>query len=77
MGPKGKPALQRVDEMIDMMKTLMSKHPKEQDKDVFTMISKRLTALQNLKKDKKLDVESCKATLMDAAATIKKVNKLK
>ena len=77
MGAKGKPALQRVDEMIDMMKALMSKHPKDQDKDVFTMISKRLTALQNLKKDKKMDMESCKATLMDAASTIKKVNKLK
>jgi len=77
MGPKGKSALQRVDEMIDMMKTLMSKHPKEQDKDVFAMISKRLTALQNLKKDKKMDMESCKAALMDAASTIKKVNKLK
>jgi len=77
MGSKGKPALQRVDEMIDMMKTLMSKHPKEQDKDMFTMISKKLTALQNLKKDKKMDMESCKATLMDAASTIKKVNKLK
>ena len=77
MGPKGKSALQRVDEMIDMMKTLMSKHPKEQDKDVFAMISKRLTALQNLKKNKKMDMESCKAALMDAASTIKKVNKLK
>ena len=77
LGPKGKSALQRVDEMIDMMKTLMSKHPKEQDKDVFAMISKRLTALQNVKKDKKMDMESCKAALMDAASTIKKVNKLK
>jgi hypothetical protein len=76
MGPKGKTAAQRVDEMLVIMKALLEKHPKSIDKDVHVMINKRVVNLQNLKKEKKLDLDTCKAALMDAAATIKKVNKL-
>ena len=76
MGPKGKTASQRVDEMLDIMTTMLGKHPKTVDKDLHAMINKRVIALQNLKKNKKLDLDSCKSVLMDAAATIKKVNKL-
>jgi len=77
MGSKGKTASQRVDDMLDIMLTLLKKNPKTADKDVHAMINKRVLALQNLKKNKTLDLDSCKSTLMDAAATIKKVNKLR
>lgn len=76
MGPKGKSAAQRVDEMLNVMKELIKAHPKNKDKDIFAMINKRVLCLMNLKKNKKLDLDTCKNVLMDAAQIIKKVNQL-
>ena len=76
MGSKGKNASQRVDEMLVIFQQLLKDHPKNKDKDVHAMIMKRVLCLQNLKKNKELDLDTCKAVLMDAAQTVKKVNKL-
>lgn len=76
LGDKGKTAAQRVDDMLTMMNELLKENPKTKDKALYDMIKKRVLCLQNLKKDKKLCMDTCKAVLLDAAQTIKKVNKL-
>ena len=76
MGAKGKTAAERVDAMLNMMLELLTAHPKQKDKDIHAMIHKRVLCLQNLKKDKKLDMDTCKTALIDAAQVIKKVNEL-
>ena len=76
MGAKGKTAGERVDAMLNMMLELLTVHPKQKDKDIHAMINKRVLCLQNLKKDKKLAMDTCKTVLIDAAQVIKKVNKL-
>ena len=76
MGAKGKTASVRVDEMLEIFKKLIKDHPKDKDKDVHAMLMKRVLCLQNLKKNKNLDLDTCKTVLMDAAQVVKKVNKL-
>jgi hypothetical protein len=76
LGSKGKTAAQRVDGMLDVMNELLKDHPKQADKDIHNMIQKRVLCLQNLKKAKNMDMDTCKEVLIDAAQTIKKVNKM-
>jgi hypothetical protein len=76
LGAKGLTAGQRVDAMLKVLLEMMKSHPKNKDKDIHNMLNKRVQCLQNLKKNKNLDLDTCKTVLMDAAQIIKKVNKL-
>ena len=62
--------------MLDMMNELLKENPTTKDKALYDMIKKRVLCLQDLKKDKKLCMDTCKAVLLDAAQTIKKFKKL-
>ena len=46
------------------------------DKDAQSLLKKRLSELKVMKAKKKLDLDTCKAVLIQSAVTLKKINKM-